>query len=859
MHSLRKPLWHCHSERDDIYADTMLRILFVMLLLGGDFGLAHGQTTASNESIRKTARIEVDKLEGIITGKVIDEATGLGIEFANIAIYKSGTEVMVSGVNSTKNGDFSVKNLPCGEYDVTVIFLGYEENKLQQVPITEGDPKQSIGEIFLTGKPATLGEVKVVSERAIMQFGSDKKVYNIEKDLTSATGSVTEILRNIPSIDVDIEGNVHLRGSENVKILVNGIPSAQIGLDKQRVLQQIPGGMVKEVEVITNPSAKYSTEGISGIINIITKKQNKRGFHSSGTFSYDSNNNLQSTLNFNYRLNKFNFFLNLPTRKDRRVRKGEIFRKNILRDTIYSLNTLMDIDGDRRFLTLTGGMEYYFDARSVLSYSYSHTTKKSLQEGTTFFDYFNHQNLFTGSSSRDDIDNENGNGVQHNINFNKIFKQEGTKLSVIASFSNFNEMEEERFDETFSDEQGIENPFHLLENTFDNDNNLNAFIQADYSQKFHNDLRFDTGIRSSSHSQKNEYGLNTFDYPSGQYLTNDTFSNSFEYEENVLAGYLMLTQQYKKFEFQAGVRGEQTNTLSFLDNTKFSRLKDFPFRNNYFKLFPSGSVTYFLSQNQKFILSYSKRINRPSIQQVIPSVDFSNRFDRRVGNPFLLPEIINAYELGYIKSFEKGTFNTNFFFRNTHDGITRINNFDKKGNPINTYDNLDYAQTFGLELINTFRPYKWWNFNTSLTGYWQEINASNIETGLQIKGLQWNGRLISNFNLTKKTDLQWYVFYQSESITPQGMRLPFYWTDLAIKQNLFKGASSITLKVTDFFNTRQYSYELNTPHTQLNMDFSWPSRGISLGLIWHIGTVDKRKETEAAKKKRKGEFDYETF
>ncbi len=829
-----------------------------MLFLGGYFGFAFGQTTASSGSIRKVARIEADRLEGVIKGKVIDEATGLGIEFANIAIYKSGTEVMITGVNSRKSGEFLVNGLPCGEYDVAVIFLGYEENKLEEVQITEGNLNQSIGEIFLTGKAAGLGEVKVVSERAIMQFGSDKKVYNIEKDLTSATGSVTEILRNIPSIDVDIEGNVNLRGSENVRILINGIPSAQIGLDKQRDLRQIPGGMVKEVEVITNPSAKYSTEGISGIINIITKKQNKRGFHSSGTFSYDSNDNLQSTLNFNYRLNKFNFFVNLPARIDRRVRKGRIFRKNILRDTTYSLNTVMDIDGDRRFQTFTGGMEYYFDARSVLSYSCSHTIKRSLQEGTTFFDYYNDQNTFTGSSSRDDIDHENGFGIQHHINFNKVFKQEGTKLSVIASFSNFNEKEKERFDETFSDLNGVENPIHLLENTFDNDDNLNVFIQADYSQKFHNDLRFDTGIRSSSHSQKNDYGLNSFDYPSGQYFTNDTFSNSFEYEENVLAGYLMFTKPFKKFEFQTGIRGEQTNILAFLDNTQFSTLKEFPFRNRYFKLFPSGSVTYFISQNQKFILSYSKRINRPSIQQVIPSVDFSNRFDRRVGNPFLLPEIINAYELGYIKSFEKGTFNGNFFFRNTHDGITRINNFDKDGNPINTYDNLDYAQTFGLELINTFRVYDWWNFNTSVTGYWQEINASNIETGLQIEGAQWNGRLISNFNLTKNTDLQWYLFYQSESITPQGMRLPFYWTDLAVKQTLFKGAGSITLKVTDIFNTRQYSYQLNTPRTQMNMDFTWPSRGLSLGLIWHIGTVDKQKE-RSSKKKRKGEFDYETF
>ena len=837
----------------------MLRNIFVILLLGGTFGFALGQTTASNESIRKTARIEADPLEGVITGKIIDEATGLGIEFANIAIYKSGTEVMISGVNSTKSGDFLVNGLPCGEYDVAVIFLGYEENKLEEVQITEGKLEQSIGEIFLTGKAATLGEVKVVSERAIMQFGSDKKVYNIEKDLTSATGSVTEILRNIPSIDVDIEGNINLRGSEKIRVLINGVPSAQIGLDKHQVLQQIPGGMVKEVEVITNPSAKYSTEGISGIINIITKKQNRRGFHSSGALSYDSNNNLQGTLNFNYRINKFNFFVNLPARKDRRVRKGRIFRKNILRDTTYSLNTVMDIDGDRRFQTFTGGAEYYFDARSVLSYTCSHTIKKSLQEGTTYFDYFNDQGVFTGSSSRDDIDDESGDGVQHHVNFTKVFKQEGTKLNVIASISDFKENEEERFDETFLDANGVADPTHLLENTFDNDDNLNAFIQADYSQKFHNDLRYETGIRSSNHSQKNDYGLNSYDYPSGKYLTNDTFSNSFEYEESILAGYMMLTKPFKKFEFQAGARGEHTNTLSFLDETQFSSYKDFPFRNNYFKLFPSGSITYFLSKNQKFILSYSKRINRPSISQVIPSVDFSNRFDRRVGNPFLQPEIINAYEMGYIKSFEKGTLNSNFFYRSTRDGITRINNFDKEGNPINTYDNLDNAQTFGVELINTFRPYKWWNFNTSITGYWQEIDASNIETGLQIMGTQWNGRLISNFILKKNIDIQWYLFYQSESITPQGVRLPFYWTDLAVKRNFFKGAASLTLKVTDFFNTRQFSYQLNTPRTQMNMDFNWPSRGISLGLTWQLGTIDKGNEPKESHKKQKGEFDYETF
>ncbi len=792
-------------------------------------------------------RMKLAPNKGAIAGKILDESTGLGIGFASIAVFKTGTEEMVAGENSKENGRFFLKDLNYGIYDLKINFLGYKPFLKEKIELNADNRFGRVGQIYLQEDAQQLDEVEVTAKREMVQFGLDKRVFNVDKDLGAVSGDATEILKNLPSVEVDIDGNVSLRGNSNVKIFVNGRPSALTGLGRTAILQQIPANIIKRIEVMTNPSAKYSPEGQTGIINIITKKQNKQGFNLNATASYDSYRSKQAALNLNYRIGKFNLFSNYSYRNGRRLRRGFIDTDNFL-PTIDFEEINFDADGFRTSHTFTGGFEYYFNARSVLSLSSTYSPRESYTNGINTYNFFDSEKVLTERSEREDKDTEEEENFDYSATYNKTFNNEDQTLTLMASFAQSEELELEQFEEDFFDANGNLTPQQLRQNTPVFDEDSKWLLQGDYTQKLKSNLKFETGYRVTIADRSSDYERNDFDFSKNEFIKNDTFTNIFKYDEDVYAVYGLVSGNEGKIEYSFGLRAEQAFTASNLEDQRFTIIEKFPIENNYFKLYPTAAIAYPLSENGKVQLNYSRRVNRPRGRQLNPAIDISNPTNWRVGNPFLKPEFINSYEIGYLKSFEKGTFNTNFFFRDVNDAFGRFLDLTSVPNVnISTTDNFESRQDYGVELIGSFRQKKWLSMNGSLSGYWQTVDAGEVLDGATSSGFQWSGRVVSNFTVWKDMSIQWMVFYRSKAATPQGTRYPFVWTDLALRKPILKKRGSITVKLSDPFNSRKFRFDLETPSTLMRRQFQRPGQAVSLAFSYQFGEQDRKKRRRGSR------------
>jgi len=797
-------------------------------------------------------RMKMAPNTGAIAGKIMDESTGQGIAFASVAVYKTGTEEVMAGDNSQENGRFFLKDLAYGVYDLKINFLGYKGFSKEKIEINADNRFGRIGQVYLSEDSEQLEEVEVTAKREMVQFGLDRKVFNVDKDLGAVSGDATEILKNLPSVEVDIDGNVSLRGNTNVRIFVNGRPSALTGLGRTAILQQIPANIIKRIEVMTNPSAKYSPEGQTGIINIITKKQNKKGFNLNATASYDTYRSKQASLNLNYRVGKFNLFSNYGFRDGRRLRRGFINTDNFAPIVDFEEN-IFNSDGFRTSHTITGGLEYYFNARSILTLSGTYSPRSSFSDGVNDFQFFDSQRTLTNSSLRDDKDREESDNYDYSLNYSKNFKNEDQTLNLVASFSQSEEIELEEFEEDFFDENGNLTSQQLRQNTpvFEEDSRL--LLQGDYSQKLPNKMKFETGYRITISDRISDYERNDFDFSTNQFILNDTFTNVFTYDEDVYAVYGLISGNQGKFEYSLGLRAEQALTTSNLEDLRFTLIEEFPVENDYFELYPTAAIAYPLSENGKVQVNYSRRVNRPRGRQLNPAIDISNPTNWRVGNPFLRPEFIDSYEIGYLKSLEKGTINTNFFFRDVNDAFGRfIDQTTVPGVNISTTDNFESRQDYGVELIGSFRHKKWLNMNGSLSGYWQTVDAGEVLAGATSSGFQWTGRVVSNFTVWKDMSIQWMVFYRSRAVTPQGTRFAFVWTDLAFRKPILKKRGSVTLKFSDPFNSRRFRFNIENENTLLRRQFQRPGQAVSLALSYQFGEQDRKRRRRG---NRGGNFD----
>ena len=738
--------------------------------------------------------------KGKIKGTLIDQTSKEPLTFATIGIYTEKDSLIGGGI-SDEEGKYAI-DVPFGRSYALIEFMGFEAMKSDFFTISKEKPTHDLGETGLTATAADLNEVVVQGEKTIMELSLDKRIFNVGKDLANAGGNASDILMNLPSVAVDPDGNVSLRGSSNVRILIDGKPSGLVSFKGSSGLRQLPANMVERVEVITNPSARYEAEGMAGVINIILKKDSKQGFNGSFELIAGYPVNTGFTTNLNYRHNRINWFINYGLAYRRTPGISELYQEVYNEDrttSILNQNNSTTVTGLNN--NLRGGLDYYFNENSILTLSYL-WRRSDVRRITDirYEDYLNSFDDYLGYSLRRQDETEAEPNKEAIINYKRTFAEKGHELIASFTYLNYWERSNQLFTENSFSPQGSEIPEDALIQTSLNDEYENQYLlQMDYVKPFATKGKIESGIRTSFREMKNDY-LVQEQNETGDFVTLPGLDNIFLYNENILAAYGIVGNETGKWSYQGGLRAEYTDVETILVETNENNPR------TYTNLFPSAHLTYNLTKENAFQLSYSKRVRRPVYNDLSPYVTFSDQRNFFSGNPDLDPEFTDAFELGHIKYFEKATLFSTVYFRNTVDKIERIRQVQDDGFSVTAPVNLTGEKSFGVEFSGDYRVKDWWKLDFNANFFHARIDASNIGQTELRKTYSWLFRQTSRFSFGEGWDIQARANYEARQKTAQGVRKGIFFLDLSASKRILEDRGTLILNVTDVLNTRINRY-----------------------------------------------------
>lgn len=739
---------------------------------------------------------------GKIKGTVQDKSTSEPLPFSTIGVF-SEKDSLVGGGISDENGKFTV-DLPFGKYYALVEFMGFEALKTDVFTLSRENQNLDLGEIGLETSASDLNEVVVQGEKTLMELSLDKRVFNVGKDLANAGGNASDILMNLPSVAVDPDGNVRLRGSSNVRILIDGKPSGLVSFKGSSGLRQLPANMVERVEVITNPSARYEAEGMAGVINIILKKDSKQGFNGSFELIAGYPVNTGFTTNLNYRHRRINWFINYGLAYRETPGISELYQEVYNEDgstSILSQNNASTVTALNN--NLRGGLDYYFNENSILTLSY--LWRRSDAHRITdirYEDYLNSFDDYLGYSLRRQDETEDEPNKEAIINYKRSFAQKGHEFTASFTYLNYWERSDQLFTEYSFTPAAVPIPAEDIVQTSLNDEYENQYLlQLDYVKPFAAKGKIESGIRTSFREMENDY-LVQEQNETGDFETIDGLDNIFLYNENILAAYGIVGNESGKWSYQGGIRAEYTDVETILVETNESNPR------SYTNFFPSAHLTYNLTTENAFQLSYSRRVRRPVYNDLSPYVTFSDQRNFFSGNPDLDPEFTDAFELGHINYFERGTLFSTVYFRNTVDKIERIRQVNDDGFSVTAPYNLTGEKSFGVEFSGDYRVNEWWKLDFNANFFHARIDASNIGQTELRKTYSWLFRQTSRFTFGEGWDVQVRANYEARQKTAQGVRKGIFFMDLSASKRILEDRGTLVLNVTDVFNTRINRYIL---------------------------------------------------
>jgi outer membrane receptor protein involved in Fe transport len=683
-----------------------------------------------------------------------------------------------------------------------VEFMGFEALKSSVFTLSSKQNAVDLGSISLQSSTADLDEVVVQGEKTLMELSLDKRVFNVGKDLANAGGNASDILMNLPSVAVDPDGNVRLRGSANVRILIDGKPSGLVSFKGSSGLRQLPANLVERVEVITNPSARYEAEGMAGVINIILKKDSKQGFNGSGEVILGSPLNLGLTANLNYRKNRINWFVNYGLANRVSPGRSKLYQEVYQEDgstlllqqrstsTVNSLNN-----------SLRAGLDYFFSEQSILTASY--VWRRSDAHRITdirYEDYANTLDYYLGYALRRQDETEDEPNKEAILNFKKRFDQKGKELNASFTYLNYWERSNQLFTQNSYNIFSSALPKGALTQTSLNDEYENQYLlQVDYTQPFASKGKIETGIRTSFREMENDYIVQE-KQESGIFETIDGLDNVFLYDENILAVYGIVGNERAKWSYQAGLRAEYTDIETRLVETKESNPR------SYTNLFPSGHLNYKANEKNAFQLSYSRRIRRPVYNDLSPYVTFSDQRNFFSGNPNLNPEFTDSYELGHILYREKSTLFSTVYYRSTQDKIQRIRTVGDNGFSVTAPYNLVGEESYGLEFSGDYVANSWWKLDFNANFFYATVDGSNLNQNFQATTTSMLFRQSSRFTLPKGWDLQIRGNYEARRKTAQGVQKGIFFLDLSASKKILNQRGTLIFNVADVLNSRINRY-----------------------------------------------------
>jgi outer membrane receptor protein involved in Fe transport len=757
-----------------------------------------------------------------ITAKIIDAGNNQTVPYATAVVLNRRTKATVKVGQTDADGNLTLLNLPSGVFTFKISYVGYQTMVRDSMQITGKDI--NLGTIRMKAAKGTiLNEVKVTGQKSSMQLGIDKKVFSVDQSLVSEGGSATDLLQNVPSVQTDIDGNVSLRGSAGVKVLIDGKPSLIAGGNVAQILQSIPASSIESVEVITNPSSKYDAEGQSGIINIVLKKNKKLGFNGNLALTAGNRDNYNANTSLSFQNDKYNVYGNYSYRYGNRIGGGfnniQYLNSTDVNPTVFADQNTDSRSNDKGH-NVKAGIDFYLAPKSTLSLTGGFNIRDNVRNETLSINQLDANRNPVQLSNR--INNNDGSGGSYDLNldFNQKFKKPKEELSFNFGVSQGKNENFQDYNTDIYNLNGVSVDELVAQENNGRGYNTNYNIQSDYSLPIGKAGKIEAGYRSQINSSDNKTSAFTLNNATNEYERDLALTNAFTTKEQIHALYFNFSNQIKKFGYQIGLRGEDASLdtkSGVFDNT--NNLIYTPGRVAYTRLYPSVFLTEKLANEQQLQLSYSRRVNRPRGFDTNPYIDVSDPLNYRQGNPNLKPEDVHAFELGYSKYWSKVSLISSVYYRITNDVIQRVRSEpDVNGISITTPENLTRNISSGVELISKVDVVKPWNFTANVNLYQSKIEGVPAFGIVENSGFSWNANLTNNFVLPYKVTLQIRADYRAQEVMAQGTRNAMYGVDAGAKYDFPNKKASLSLNVRDLFNTRKFS--MTTQGTTSIVDFT---------------------------------------
>ena len=776
-----------------------------------------------------------------VSGTIVEKSNKQALEFATI-IFKPVKGKRIFGGMTDEKGNFSFQVLK-GDYNINIEFLSFKTITLENVVI---DQDKSFGIISIEEDSTTLDEIELIAEKSTVEIHLDKKIYNVGKDMTVKGGSASDVLDNVPSVTVDADGVVSLRGNENVRILINGKPSAIVGLNDTEALRQFPAEAIKSVEVITSPSARYDAEGTAGILNIILRQEETLGFNGSATINTGIPSYYGLSTNLNYRLSKVNFFTNIGYSDRDSPGNANTQTENFPQSGENSfVDEEISIERNRKSLNSNFGAEYFFNEQTSLtgSFLYRKSNADDISDNNSTILFFNPESEI--KNFRREYEKDIDQVFQYSLNFTKNFKKSGHKLSFDFQLEDSSEEENSDITNTQIFPVAVKDPSEKVNS---NQEQKDILLQGDYVLPIGENQQFEAGFRSTLLDQTTDYRY--FYEEDNDFILDNNLSNIFNYDENIHAFYSQYGNKFGKISALFGLRMEisdiNINVQALDDNDAPININS---KKDYTNFFPTVNLAYEINENENFTLGYNQRIRRPRSRFINPFRSLSSQTSYFQGNPDLDPSISNAIDLGYFKRWEKLTFNTSIYYSQATDVFQFITEETGEttpdGVPIikRTPINLATDDRYGFEFAINYTPIKQWRFNTSFNFYNSNLKGEYNGVDYGSENTSWFARFSSKIIIFKDIDWQTTMMYRGPSRNSQNEYKGMFSTNMAFSKDILKGDGTISFNIDDLFNSRKRAMETTTESFNSSSEFQWRQRSFRLSFAYRFKQKKKRERS----------------
>lgn len=776
--------------------------------------------------------------KGKIKGAVIDAKSKEPLEYATVALYSASENKLITGTITDYMGHFKIDQPESGGYYLVITFIGLAEQKTDVFTVAEEADNINLGNFFLKSDSKELGEVEVVGKRAAIEYKIDKKVINVDKQITAEAGTAVDILESVPSVQVDVEGNVSLRGSTGFTVLIDGKPTI---LEPSDALRQIPSSSIENIEIITNPSVKYEPDGATGIINIVTKKNRLDGLSGIVNANAGMYGQYGGDFQLSYRMNKFNFILGVNYNKRTRPGTVQNERKTFSDDTSFFVNSFGD--SKRQFIRsgIRAGIEYNPTKNDFISLAGRYGKWDMSNNSTLRYDDWTlpGSDLFSYNS----IDETKRGGTYYSIDgvYQHTFSKSksdtpkpgsgqrkgfGMKPSLMHTLKlEFN------YRNRNNDEFATNELYDLSDTLLGGKKNVekgpseSLRLHLDYTLPVGKQDKFEAGLQSRMGKSHDITELWLYNAETGDVEFVPEFSNTTDYSRNIFAAYALYAGNAGQFGYQAGLRTEYTDrTISMSGEDDFVL--------NRWDFFPTIHLSYNLPRDQQLMASYSRRINRARGWQLEPFITWQDAYNVRRGNPALKPEYIDSYDLGYLLKFGDNFFSLEGYYRVTHNKVERVSSVYEENVMLHTFENVGQDFSLGLEAMLNLNLFKWWEMDLSGNFFNYKVEGILYEAPFKRTSTNWNSRFNNTFRLWKNGQFQVNSRYNSSSVTAQGTSSGYYTVDAAFKVSFLNRSLSANLQARDILGTSKreritegpdfrtyYNYDPKSPVIMLTISY----------------------------------------